>query len=87
MIVEKKSWPKLFKEIKTGKKKIDIRLADFKIKKGDILILKEWNQKNKTYTGKKIKIKVKNIIKIPRDARRFYSEKDIKRHGIYLIEL
>lgn len=85
MLIEKKIWPKRFKEIK--KKIPEIRLADFKIKKGDTLVLKEWNPKNKTYTGRKINFKVGSVIKIPKDIKQFYSNKDIKRYGIYVIEL
>jgi hypothetical protein len=87
MIVEKKSWPELFKKVKSNEKHFDVRLADFKIKKGDIIILNEWNPKTKKYTGRKLKLKAGFIFKIPKDMKKFYSEKEIKKCGFYIIEL
>ncbi len=49
--------------MKTGKKNVELRLADFKIKAGDILVLKEWNPKKKTYTTLELR-NTKNIVKI-----------------------
>lgn len=39
--IEKKIWPKYFKEIAFGRKKYEFRLADFDVQEGDMLILKE----------------------------------------------
>ena len=86
-IIEKKIWPKYFKKIKNKKKHFEIRLADFKIKKGDILILKQWNPKTKKYTGRKLKFKAGLIFKIPKDIKRFYSKNKIEKYGFYVIEL
>ena len=62
-IIEKKIWPKYFKLVKSGKKKFELRLADFGIRVGDNLILKEWDPKKKEYTGRKIKKKVKYLLR------------------------
>ena len=51
-IIEKKTWPEFFRKVKSGQKNVELRLADFKIKKGDILVLREWNPKKESYTGK-----------------------------------
>ena len=40
-IIRKKTWPHYFELIKSGKKKFDLRVADFKVKKGDTLVLEE----------------------------------------------
>jgi hypothetical protein len=87
MIIEKKAWPEYFKKIKNKKKHFEVRLADFKIKKGDELVLKEWNPKTKKYTGRELKFKTGLILKIPKDMKRFNSESDIKKYGFYVIEL
>jgi hypothetical protein len=87
MIIEKKTWPVLFEKIKNNKTHVDVRLADFKIKKGDTLILKEWNPKTKKYTGRKLKFKAGLIFKIPKDMKKFYSDTNIKKYGFYIIEL
>jgi hypothetical protein len=86
-VIEKKTWPVLFEKVKSNKKHFDVRLADFKIKKGDKIILKEWNPKTKKYTGRELKFKAGLILKVPKDMKRFNSESDIKKYGFYVIEL
>ena len=82
--VRKKIWPKWFRVMKSKKKNVELRLADFQIKSGDILILEEWGPKKKAYTGKMLRKKVKRVMKFnPFD---FYTAKDIKKYGCYLIE-
>lgn len=56
-IIEKKIWPRYFELVESGKKRCEVRLADFRIKEGDTLILREWDPKKKEYTGRKIKRK------------------------------
>jgi hypothetical protein len=85
--IEKKSWPKLFREMGKNKNHFEVRLADFKIKEGDYMILKEWNPKTKRYTGKKLKFSVGSTLKLPKDMEKFYSRKDIKKYGFFIIEL
>lgn len=84
MIIKKKCWPEYFNLIKQGKKKFEIRLADFKCKKGDVLVLEEYNPRIKNYTGRKIKKKIKNVLKM--NLLKFYKVSNLKK-GIYVIEL
>ena len=84
MIIKKKIWPEWFKIVKSGEKKFELRLADFRIKKGDILVLEEWNPKTKKYTGRKIKKKVKYTLKFKLDD--FGQEKEIRKKGLYVIQ-
>lgn len=86
-IVEKKIWSEYFKEMKAGKKRVQIRLADFDLKKGDTLVLKEWNPKKKIFTGKSVKFKINKIFKIPEDLIKFYPLKYIRKYGVYVIEM
>jgi len=83
-IIKKKIWPKCFGEVKSGKKKFELRLADFAIKRGDILILEEWNPKTKKYTGRKIKKKVNYISKFKLND--FGQKKEIDKRGLYVIQ-
>ena len=83
-IIKKKVWPDYFKLIKSGKKKFELRLADFKVKEGDILILEEWDPKKKEYTGRKIRRKIKYILKFKLND--FGQEKEIKKKGIYILQ-
>ena len=82
--IRKKIWPKYFKLVKSGKKKFELRLADFKVKEGDTLILEEWDLKKKEYTGKKIRKKIKYVLKF--NLNDFGQMKEIEKRGFYVIQ-
>ena len=86
-VIEKKIWPKYFKKIEENKKHFEVRLADFEVEEGDVLILKEWDPKTKKYTGKELKCKTGLIIKIPETMESFHKKEEIEKHGFYVIEL
>ena len=83
-IIKKKILPKYFKLVEAGKKRFELRLADFKVKEGDTLVLEEWNPKEKQYTGKKIAKKVSYILKFNLDD--FGQKKEIEEKGLYIIQ-
>jgi hypothetical protein len=83
-IIRKKLWPKWFKVMKDERQNAELRLADFRIKKGDVLILEEWDPKEKEYTGKLLRKKVKRLIKL--NLLDFYTARDLKKYGCYLME-
>jgi ASC-1-like (ASCH) protein len=83
-IIRKKIWLKYFEQVKSGKKKFELRLADFRIKDGDILLLEEWNPKTKGHTGRKIKKKVNYVLKFKLND--FNRKKEIERKGLYVIQ-
>jgi ASC-1-like (ASCH) protein len=83
-LIKKKINHKYFNLVKLGKKKFELRLADFKIKPGDILILQEWNPKTKKYTGRELKKKVNFILKFKLND--FGQAQEIKKKGLYVIQ-
>jgi len=85
MIIKKKTWPEYFELVKSGKKKFDLRVANFDIEEGDKLILEEWNPKTKSYTGRKITKKVGYILKFKLND--FGQKKEIKKNGLFVIQL
>lgn len=85
MIIKKKIWPEYFELVKSGKKNFEIRLADFKVKEGDVLVLEEWDPKTKKYTGRKIKKKVNYVLKT-KDLK-FWSKKEINKFGFWVVGL
>ena len=85
MIIRKKAWPKIFEDVLSGKKRFDLRLADFDIKEGDTLILEEWNPKTKKYTGRKLEKKAGYILKF--DLDKFGQKKQVEEKGLYVIQL
>jgi hypothetical protein len=83
MKIKKKTWPKFFKEILVGKKTFDVRIADFKVKPGDILVFEEWDPKRKRYTGKKIEKKITYVLKTK--GQLFWKKKAIVKHGFQIM--
>lgn len=85
MIIKKKAWPELFKEILSGKKKFDLRLGDSDYKEGDILILEEWDPKTEKYTGRKIEKKIGFVLNT-KDLK-FWKKEDIDKFGLAVMSL
>ena len=83
MEIKKKTWPKYFQEVLEGKKTFEVRLADFEIKEGDVLILEEYDPKIKSYTGRTIRKKVNFVTKFnPLDA---HTVEQVKKFGLWEI--
>lgn len=85
MEIRKKTWPEFFQKVMDGKKTTDLRLADFEIKEGDVLVLEEYNPETKSYTGRVLKKRVKNLNKVK--LTDFHAPEDISKHGHWIIEL
>lgn len=66
MVVTKKIDTEWFEMISSGKKKFELRLADFDIKEGDTLRLEEWTgeKENREPTGRTIE-KVVTYVRKP----------------------
>lgn len=82
-IIKKKIWPEYFELVALGKKKFELRLADFDIVEGDTLVLEEWDPKTKEYTGRKLEKKAGFILKFKLGD--FGQEKDIIEKGLQVI--
>lgn len=84
-IIKKKMWPEYFELVSSGKKKFELRLADFNIVEGDTLLLEEWDPKTKEYTGRTIEKKVSFVLKFKLND--FGQEDVIKERGLIVIQL
>jgi len=82
--IEKKIYPAYFNLVKSGKKRFELRLADFRIKKGDTFVLHEWNSKKKEYTGRTIKKKVSYVLKFK--LNQFKQRQEIEKKGLLVIQ-
>ncbi len=86
--IEKKIWPKWFALVKGKRKNYELRLADFACKTGDVLVLREWNPKTRQYTGRKTERRVRQVTRFKyADLQKFWSSAEIKKHGVYVLEL
>ena len=83
-IIHKKVWREYFEEIISGKKKFELRLADFEINEGDTLVLEEWDKDKKEYTGRKVEVVANYILKT--EDLTFWSPEDVEKHGFQIIQ-
>jgi len=85
-LVKKKIWPGYFDAVAAGKKNFELRLDDFVVQEGDVLVLEEWDPKTKAYTGRTVKREVTYVAKFKLD-KLFWPEEEIKTKGIQIISL
>lgn len=83
MKIEKKIWPQYFDAVASGEKTFELRLADFKCKPGDILVLREWNPESGEYTGRELEKKVSYIVRTK--GQKFWSEENVAKHGFQIL--
>lgn len=86
-IINKKIWPEFFEAVVSNKKRFELRLNDFEVKEGDILVLEEYDPKKKEYTGRKIEKKVGYVFKFQPDKLPFYTKEQIQEKGLQIISL
>ena len=85
-MIRKKTWPEYFEAIISGKKKYELRLNDFEVEEGDILLLEEWDPKTKSYTGRSTEKKVSYVGKFKLDEL-FWPKEEIEEKGIQVLSL
>lgn len=86
--IEKKVWPEYFQKIVEGKKTFELRLNDFNIEEGDVLVLKEYNPKTKEYTGRELEKGVGYVGRWKIDElTQFWPREDIDDKGLQVISL
>jgi ASC-1-like (ASCH) protein len=84
MKINKKVQEKYFKDIVDGRKRFEVRLADFKCKTGDTLVLQEQKQGTEKLTGRKVDLEL--LYKLNTKAvEKFYSKKDIEKYGLLIL--
>lgn len=83
----KKVLPDYFQDIVDGKKKYELRLNDFDIEPGDILVLEEWTStdpETRQATGRVLEKEVSYLRRFKLEDL-WWSEDDIKEKGIQII--
>lgn len=87
-IIKKKLWKEYFDQVASGKKKYELRLNDFNIAEGDILLLREWDREKGEYTGREIEKKVTRVNKFKlEELYAFWSKEDLEERGIQIISI
>jgi hypothetical protein len=57
-----KSWPRFFEEVIAGRKTFELRINDRDYRVGDQLLLREWDEQTKEYTGRRTLVEVPYIL-------------------------
>ena len=55
---EIKSWPEFFQALWDGSKKFEIRFDDRDYQVGDVLLIKEWDDRKSVYTGRTLRRRI-----------------------------
>lgn len=84
-VIKKKIPPEYFELIKSGQKRFEIRVADFRLHKGDTLVLEEYDPESKKYTGRIIQKKVSYLLKF--SLNKFGQKQLVEKYGLYGIGL
>lgn len=83
--IRKKAYPALFSEVLNGSKTFDLRLADFDCQPGDVLVLDEVNESDKTPTGRSLRKRVGYVLKTK--ELDFFDASDIAQYGFQVMSL
>ncbi len=86
MKIKKKVQSKYFKAVLDGRKGFEVRLADFKYKPGDTLVLLEQKPGSKELTGRSLECEILYSVNT-KLAKKFWSQKDIDQHGLVILSL
>lgn len=85
--IVKKVLPEFFQDILDGKKKYELRLQDFQVEVGDVLVLEEWdcaNHETRKPTGRVLEKEVTYLYKF-KLTDLWFSEEEIKKNGLQII--
>jgi len=85
--IRKKCWPEFFEKFVSGERTFELRLADFDLKNGDVLVFEEYNPETKEYTGRKARFKCKRVEHSAQNPLQFYQVDDVKKCGFWIIQL
>ena len=83
MKIEKKVWPEYFQAILDSRKNFELRLADFEVKSGDFLFLREWDPAKKEYTGRSVEKEATYVIKTK--EVNFWPKEEVEKYGYQVI--
>jgi hypothetical protein len=83
--IKKKMWPEAYEKVLSGDKTYDIRLADWHIEQGDVIIFQEWDPSTKEYSGRELRKNVGYVGKT-KDWQ-VWPKQDIEKHGYQIISL
>jgi len=86
MRIFKKIQQEYFEAILDGRKNFEVRLADFKCKPGDILVLQEQKKGSRKLTGRQLECEI--LYKFnTKEAEKFYPREEIEKYGLVVLAI
>ena len=86
MKIVKKVQQEYFEAILEGRKTFELRLADFKCKPGDTLVLKEQKQGTREFTGREKEFDI-TYIASTKEAEKFSTKEDNDKYGFVVLAI
>lgn len=84
MKINKKVQQKYFEAVLDGRKRFEVRLADFKSKPGDILVLLEQKEGTRGLTGRKIECEILFTFNT-KEMEKFHPKEEIDKYGLVVL--
>ncbi|MDR2770165.1 MAG: DUF3850 domain-containing protein [Rickettsiales bacterium] len=84
-VIRKKSYPPYFEHVRNGKKRFDVRLADFDAQPGDTIIFEEYDPHTRQPTGRTSEHKIGYVLRT-KDAG-YWTRADIEKFGLMVMGL
>lgn len=86
MRIEKKVQQEYFEAVADGRKRFEVRLANFDCTPGDTLVLQEQTKDSQGLTGRELECEVLYEFNT-KDIEKFYSKEDIEKYGLMILAI
>jgi len=86
MKIEKRVQQEYFTAVADGRKRFEVRLADFDCHPGDTLMLQEQKPGGQELTGRELECEVLYCFNT-KDIEKFYSKEDIDKYGLMVLAI
>ncbi len=84
--IKKKVQQEYFEAVVDGKKRFEVRLADFECRPGDTLVLQEQKQGTDELSGRELDCEV--LFKFnTKDMERFHTKEELEKHGLFVLAI
>jgi hypothetical protein len=83
--IEKKIRPEFFEMVLAGSNHFEVRVANFEVSTGDTILLREWDPKSASYTGRSVEKTVSFVNKV--DLDKIGDVDEIVKKGLYIMEI
>jgi len=84
-VIHKKSYNPYFEKVMRGEKKFDLRLADFEVSSGDVIVFEEYDEATRQPTGRVSEHRVGYVLRT-KDLN-YWTPEQIAESGLVVMQL